>query len=288
MIQTDILIIGAGIAGIQAAKTACARGYSVLIADRLDRLGGVLPQCTHRGFAGTLSGPEYLDRQLKDFPGNADLRLSTTVISVDEDRTAILSSREDGIYSVSFRQLILATGCLEKAAGALPIGGTRPMGIYTAGQAQEACNLYDEVFQDPIVILGSGDLGLIMASQLTARGQTVAAIIEKKPQCGGLARNRRAVEPLHIPLYTGAALQYIEGLSRISGVQVRTGDARILSLPCRTLLIAAGLQPEQTLVQHLRNPEWLHLCGNCRRIHAMVESVAAEGTKAAEAACQLL
>lgn len=285
MLSVDILIVGAGIAGIQAAKEVRDAGFTVLIADRRDYLGGVLPQCTHRGFSGMLTGPEYLARQLEDFPEDIDVRLSTTVISVSRQRQAVLSSRRDGVCVIAFRQLIFAAGCRERAAGALPIGGTRPMGIFTAGQAQEACNLYGESLPDPIVILGSGDLGLIMAAQLTGRGQTVAAIIEKQLRCGGLARNRRAVEPLHIPLYTGAALQRIEGYPRLTGVQVRTGDGRIVSIPCRTLLIAAGMEPEQSLIRALGDPNWLHLCGNCKHIHAMVEAVAAEGTQAAQEAC---
>lgn len=286
--KVDILIVGAGIAGISAAKEAAARGASVLLADHNDRLGGVLPQCTHRGFAGTLTGPAYLARQLEDFPSEVDLRLNTTVLSVDDSRQALLSSARDGVYTVAFQQLILATGCREIPAGALPFGGTRPKEVYTAGQAQALLNLEGTAIPDPVVILGSGDLGLIMAAQLTEHGCSVAAIVEKKPQCGGLVRNRRRIEPLHIPLYTGAMLERIEGYPHLTGVQIRPREGDPFSIPCRSLLIAAGLTPEQTLIQHLGEPDWLHLCGNCAKIHPMVEAVAAEGKAAAVAACKNL
>lgn len=283
--KVDILIVGAGMAGIAAAKESSARGASVLLADHSDRLGGVLPQCTHRGFAGTLTGPEYLSKQLADFPEGIDLRLNTTVLSVTSSREAVLSSPQDGVYTVKFRQLILATGCREIPAGALPLGGTRPREVYTAGQAQALLNLEGIAIPGPVVILGSGDLGLIMAQQLTAAGVTVAAIVEKKPRCGGLVRNRRRVEPLHIPLYTEACLERIEGYPHLSGVQIRPREGEPFFLPCQSLVIAAGLAPERTLIQNLGEPHWLHLCGNCAKIHPMVELVAAEGKMAAEDAC---
>ncbi|MDO5401282.1 MAG: FAD-dependent oxidoreductase [Eubacteriales bacterium] len=284
MKKADILIIGGGIAGIQAAKTACALGRSVLLIDRNPRLGGVLPQCTHRGFAGALTGPEYLAAQLADFPAEVQLRLSTAALSVGSDKTAVLSSRADGVWRAAFSRLILATGCREVAAGALGLGGTRPEGVYTAGQAQALLNLEGIVPPGPIVILGSGDLGLIMAAQLREAGAEVAAIVEKKPLCGGLIKNRRRLEPLHIPLYTGASLRRLAGSPRLVAVEVLTEDGRALTIPCRSLLIAAGLQPEQSLVRDLGEPDWLYLCGNCRQIHTMVESVAAQGAQAAMAA----
>lgn len=231
--NADILIVGAGMAGIAAAKEAHARGASVLLADRSRYLGGVLPQCTHRGFAGTLSGPEYLKSQLEHFPKEIDLRLSTTVLSVGADKTAILSSAGDGVYTVAFDQLILATGCREIPAGALPMGGTRPKEVYTAGQAQALLNLEGIAIPGPAVILGSGDLGLILARQLTDAGVTVAAIVEKQPRCGGLVRNRRRVAPLHIPLYTGAILERIEGYPHLMGVQIRPRQGEDFSSPAK-------------------------------------------------------
>lgn len=281
MKRVDILIIGGGIAGIQAAKTAHALGCSVLLIDRSTCLGGVLPQCTHRGFAGDLTGPEYLERQLQDFPKEIQVKLETTAVSVDKSKIALLSSSKDGVYRVAFDKLILAAGCREVAAGALYLGGTRPQGVYTAGQAQALCNLENIILPGPIVILGSGDLGLIMAQQLSDRGTEIAAIVEKKPQCGGLVKNRRRLEPLHIPLYIGASIQRILGTPRITAVQVLTRDGREVTVPCKTLLIAAGLQPDQSLVEELGEQSWLHLCGNCQRIHTMVESVAAQGAEAA-------
>ena len=160
----DILIIGGGAAGIAAAK-ACS-GRKVLLADRKPALGGVLPQCAHRGFGKNKSGIEYAADLLTDFPETVSLALNTTVLSVSDDKTAVLSGTEFGRKQISFSQLILASGCREIPMGALPIGGTRPKGVYTAGQMQELMNLYGVVPEGPVVILGSGDLGLIMAKHL--------------------------------------------------------------------------------------------------------------------------
>ena len=275
----DILIIGGGAAGIAAAKEAA--GAKVLLVDSKNALGGVLLQCTHLGFGKNKSGIQYAADLLLDFPKEITLALNTTVLSVSEDRTALLSGREFGRKTVAFSQLILATGCREIPMGALPIGGTRPKGIYTAGQMQEMMNLHGIVPEGPVVILGSGDLGLIMARQLAEVGLAVT-MVEKKNQCGGMARNQRCLEEHPIRLLCGDTIREVQGYPHITGCVTAKGE----KLPCKTLLIAAGLIPERELVTHLGNPEWLHICGNCRTVHPMVEAVVNEGKQAGQTALE--
>ena len=269
----DFLIIGGGAAGIAAAKAA--RGARVLLADRKPSLGGVLLQCAHRGFGKNKSGMEYAAELTRDFPEDVSLALNTTVLAVSEQKTALLSGREFGRKEVGFSRLILAAGCREIPVGALPISGTRPKGIYTAGQMQELMNLHGHIPDGPVVILGSGDLGLIMARQLAEAGLAVT-MVEQKPHCGGMARNQRCLEDYPIRLLCGDTIAEVQGYPRISACVTAKGTV----LPCKSLLIAAGLRPERELVSRLGKPEWLHICGNCNRVHPMVEAVVQEGKQA--------
>ena len=159
--------------------------------------------------------------------------------------------------------------------GALPIAGTRPDGIYTAGQMQELMNLHGYTPEGPVVILGSGDLGLIMAKQLAEAGRSVT-LVEKKELCGGMAKNRRCLQEFPIELLCGDSIAVVQGDPQITGCITVKG----VQLPCKTLLIAVGLRPERELVSHLGNPPWLHICGNCNRVHPMVEAVIQEGKQA--------
>lgn len=273
----DILIIGGGAAGIAAAKAA--RGARVLLVDSKPALGGVLLQCTHFGFGNNKNGIQYAADLLQNFPEEITLALNTTVLSVSEDRTALLSGREFGRKEVSFSQLILAAGCREIPIGALPIGGTRPRGIYTAGQMQEMMNLHGFTPEGPVVILGSGDLGLIMARQLAEVGLAVT-MVEKKSQCGGMARNQRCLDEYPIRLLCGDTIREVQGYPRVTGCVTEN----CVYLPCKTLLIAAGLIPERELISKLGSPDWLHICGNCRAVHPMVEAVVNEGKQAGRTA----
>ena len=273
----DILIIGGGAAGIAAAKAS--GGAKVLLADRKSSLGGVLLQCTHHGFGKNKSGIEYAADLLTDLPETVSLALNTTVLSVSGDKTAVLSGREFGRKRISFSQLILASGCSEIPIGALPIGGTRPKGIYTAGQMQEMMNLHGVVPKGPVVILGSGDLGLIMAKQLAEAGLSVT-MVEQKSHCGGMVRNQRCLDEYPITIICSDTIREVLGYPHITGCVTEKGSM----LPCKTLLIAAGLRPERELIAHLGNPEWLHTCGNCSSVHPMVEAVVNEGKQAGQAA----
>lgn len=275
----DILIIGGGAAGIAAAKEC--RGARVLLADRRGALGGVLLQCTHHGFGKNQTGIDYASELLQDFPENTRLALNTTVLSISQDKVATLSGKDFGRKQVCFSQLILATGCREIPIGALPIAGTRPAGIYTAGQMQERMNLHGFVPRGPAVILGSGDLGLIMAKQL-ARAGCAVTLVEQRNRCGGMVRNQRCLQEYPVNLICNATIAEVHGETELEGCTLSDGR----HLPCKTLLTAAGLRPERELIFGLGMPEWLHLCGNCRRVHPMVEAVIQEGTLAGKTAME--
>lgn len=272
----DILIIGGGAAGIAAAKAAVKAGCgSVALVDRKSGLGGVLLQCAHHGFGSGLTGTEYADMLLRDFPGEVTLFLNTTVLSVEETKIARLS----GGRTISFCQLIYAAGCREIPMGALPIAGTRPKGIYTAGQMQEMMNLHGFVPEGPVVILGSGDIGLIMAAQIAALGISVT-LVEQKDACGGLAKNKRCLTQYPIRLICSQTIEAVQGERMLEGCRLSGGEY----LPCKQLLIAAGLRPDRALIAGLESPPWLHLCGNCNNVHPMIEGVTAEGIRAGTAA----
>lgn len=273
----DILVIGGGAAGIAAAKAAVSAGCgSVALVDRKPGLGGILLQCAHHGFGPGLTGTEYTQTLLRDFPREVVLFLNTTVLSVEEQKIARLS----GGRTVSFCQLIYAAGCREIPMGALPIAGTRPQGVYTAGQMQEMMNLHGFLPEGPVVILGSGDIGLIMAAQIAALGIPVT-LVEQKEAPGGLSRNRRCLTQFPIRLICCQTIELVRGARKLEGCCLSGGEY----LPCKTLLIAAGLRPDRALIAGLGRPSWLHLCGNCNVVHPMVEGVTAEGIRAGIAAC---
>ena len=264
----DLLIVGGGAAGISTAKAARRAGCaSIAVVDRKPALGGVLLQCAHRGFGDGCTGPEFVRQLLEDFPLEIRVISGRTVLKIEESKVARLS----GGRSVSFDRLILAAGCREVPMGALPIAGTRPAGIYTAGQMQEMMNLHGYVPEGPAVILGSGDLGLILADQLAQAGIPVT-LVEKKSSCGGLARNRRLLDRDSIRLVCSQTVTEVAGEKRLTACRLSSGEW----LPCKTLLIAVGLRPERTLTANLGNPEWLRLCGNCSTVHPMVEGAITE------------
>lgn len=269
MRTVDILIIGGGAAGIAAAKSAWAAGCRrIAVADRKKALGGVLLQCLHRGFGQEQNGPEYTQNLLQDFPDGILFLENTTVLSVTKEKTARLS----GGREIRFDQLILATGCRETPIGALPVGGTRPKGIYTAGQMQERMNLYGCIPEGPVVILGSGDLGLVMANHLAQAGLAVT-LVEQKAAIGGMARNRKCLETYPIRTVLNGTVTEVLGEKELEGCVLSTGER----IACKTLLTAVGLIPDRVLVRELDNPDWLQLCGNCSRVHPMVEAVVNEG-----------
>ena len=276
MENCDILIVGAGAAGIAAAKSARESGCrNILLVDRKQRMGGVLLQCAHRGFGRDLNGPEYTAKLLENFPQELKFLPEVTVLEVRPDKTAVLSGKHIGKKEISFSQLILATGCREIPMGALPIGGTRPEGVYTAGYAQELLNLHGIAPEGPVVILGSGDLGLVMARHLAERDIPVT-LVEQRETCGGMAKNQRCLRSFPINLLCGTTISEVLGEKKLEAIRTAHGSL----IPCRTLLIAAGLRPERQLVRKLGNPLWLHICGNASKVHPMVEAVVNEGKQA--------
>lgn len=287
MNKYELFIVGAGAAGMAAAAAAWESGvWNILIVDRADKCGGILPQCLHNGFGlatfgEELTGPEYADRIKTSLHNtNIEVKLNTSVLSVSADRTAVLSGK-DGIEVIGFESMILAAGCREITIGSLPISGTRPAGIFTAGQAQEMINLHQMDLGENIVILGSGDLGMIMARRFTLEGKRVIAVIEKEDHYGGMARNyHRCIEAYNIPLICSAEITEILGEERVEAVKLRyidSGAERIIE--CDTLVTALGLVPERSLVARLGNPEWLTLCGNCSRVHDIVDSAVEEARR---------
>ena len=284
MERVDILVIGAGAAGIAAAKAAAEAGCErVLLMDRRKEKGGVLLQCLHHGFGRNLNGPEFTEELLVDFPDGILWYPETTVLSVTKEKTAILCSPEFGKKAVSFQQLILATGCREIPLGTLPIGGSRPMGVYTAGQMQAMMNLHGFVPEGPAVILGSGDIGLVMARHLAEHGISVT-MIEQREQCGGMPKNQTCLREYPIQLCCNTTIREICGQNKLESVIL--SDGRVL--PCKTLLIAAGLRPEQELILEVKDFDWLQLCGNCNTVYPVVEAVVSEGEQAGMTAYEMI
>lgn len=276
MENCDILIIGAGAAGIAAAKAAAEAGCkNILLVERKEKPGGILLQCFHHGFGADLNGPEYVRELMEDFPDEITFQPNTTVLSVSKLKTAELSSNAYGRTTVAFQQLILATGCREIPLGALSIGGTRPSGVYTAGQMQSMMNLHGYIPEGPAVILGSGDIGLVMANHMAEKGIAVT-LVEQRSQCGGMQKNQRCLRKYSIRLHCNTTIREVCGEKKLAGVILSDGTF----LPCRTLLIAAGLRPERDLIWDLAEEPWLHICGNCSTVHPIVEAVVSEGEQA--------
>ena len=283
MEKVDLLVVGGGAAGMSAALAAAGAGpVSVLLADREDRLGGVLPQCIHHGFGlgyfhRDLTGPEYARRLTAQMEGTAvSVSLRTTVLSLSCQRTAELSGpRRYGL--VTFRRLILATGCREIPIGALPVTGTRPAGVFTAGEAQRMINLRQWKPGRTVLVLGSGDFGLIMARRFALEGCRVVGVVEQKAVCGGMVRNYRTCLVEHrIPLILRATVTQLHGEGRLTAVTLRhldTGEEELVA--CDTLVTAVGLVPERELITGLggKLPDWAALCGNCDYVHDMVDAV---------------
>lgn len=287
MEHVKLLIVGAGAAGLSAAVSAWEAGCrDILIADRASVPGGVLPQCIHRGFGlaafgEVLSGPEYAERLLARLSGiGVRMSLGTEVLTVSHDKTAVLS-RRGCVSRVRFERLILASGCREKSIGALPVSGTRPAGIFTAGQAQEMINLRHQDLGGEVLILGSGDLGMIMARRFVLEGKHVIAVLEQAAHYGGMARNyHRCMEAYRIPLRCRMTVREIHGQGRISGVTAEyldSGEQEFIA--CDTLVTALGLIPERTLVQGLEASPWLSLAGNCCRVYDIVDSAASQAQR---------
>ncbi len=316
----DIIIIGAGPAGLAAAGEAIRCGAkSVLLLERNNKPGGILNQCIHDGFGierfhTTLTGPEYLERFLPvlNLPG-VTLKTDAMVLKLTPERLVTYACRT-GLFTVQAGAVILATGCRERTRGAIGVAGTRPAGVYTAGVVQRLVNVENIMVGKRAVILGSGDIGLIMARRLTLEGAEIACVLEKLPYCSGLTRNmRQCLTDYEIPLELSTTVVELIGERRLTAVVAAKVDAfgELIPetrhvIPCDTLILSVGLIPENELAKAcgvLINPQTgsalvdarlmtsipgVFSCGNGLHVHDIVDMVSAEAEAAAQNAVRYL
>ena len=263
----EVAIIGAGPAGLSAAVGARDAGANrVLLVDRDDWLGGILKQCVHSGFGADafgsdLTGPEYAERYIRELQRSpVTVALGTTVLSIDGTWNLGLSSHTAGLWSAEAGAVVLAMGCREKTRSNALIPGTRPAGVFTAGTAQRLMNIDGFMVGREVVIVGSGDVGLIMARRCTLEGARVRAVIERMPYPGGCGRNVvQCLEDYGIPLYLSHTVTAIPGERRVEGVHFAPAagsppGSRDKYLTCDTVLLSVGLTPEIALTRKLGLP----------------------------------
>ncbi|MBR2809779.1 MAG: FAD-dependent oxidoreductase [Solobacterium sp.] len=317
----DVVIIGGGPAGLAAAISARKAGIEkILILERDKELGGILNQCIHNGFGlhtfkEELTGPEYAYRFIEQvLEEKIEYRLNTMVMDISSDRVVTAMSREDGMYQIQAGAVILAMGCRERPRGALNIPGYRPAGIFSAGTAQRLVNIEGYMPGREVVILGSGDIGLIMARRMTLEGAKVKVVAELLPYSGGLKRNIvQCLDDFGIPLKLSHTVVDIEGKEHVTAVTIAKVDEHNKPIPgteerytCDTLLLSCGLIPENELSNKAgirMNPvtsgplvnesletsiPGVFACGNVLHVHDLVDYVSEEANKAGASAARFV
>lgn len=312
MVNHDIVIVGGGPAGMAAAVATYDAGCKdVVILDREPQIGGILMQCIHNGFGlhklgKELTGPEYAAvYEEKVRQRNIQVYAETTVTAVSPDKVVTAQNRQ-GILKIQAKAVILAMGCRERSRGALNICGSRPAGVYSAGTAQKLVNCMGYQVGKKVVILGSGDIGLIMARRMSYEGAKVEAVCEVMPYSGGLTRNIvQCLEDFGIPLYLSTTVVQIHGKERLEGVTIAQVDERRQPIeetkryiPCDTLLLSVGLIPENELTRAAGIPidpitngalvdencqtkiPGIFACGNVLQVHDLVDYVSEEAERA--------
>lgn len=312
-LEYDVLVIGGGASGMAAAMEVQRRGFRPVIVEREARLGGILLQCIHNGFGleefkKEFTGPEYAEEFIDQVhEAGIDVFLSTTVIELSdkgETKEAACFSSSNGVVRITAKAVVLSMGCRERNRGNIRIPGTRPAGVFTAGLAQRMVNIEGYLPGKDVVLIGSGDIGLIMARRMTWVGAKVHAVIEIQPYPSGLTRNIvQCLNDFSIPLYLSHVVSEIHGRDRVEGVQVTPLENGIpdtdqsFELPCDTVLLSVGLIPENELSKQagvelnpqtggplvdstmMTNVDGIFSCGNVLHVHDLVDYVSEESRR---------